>query len=147
MAEQIEEIEKKIRTALDENIEKWEKIGKRHRYTYNILVVTSILLSLAITISGVIDQGNLTVVLGAILAGILSFQQVFPFREMSYFYRVGVAEAKILELNLDTRTDTIKEVEALEKRVETLIYKMAQDIPRGQALFEVIQNMREEVRN
>ena len=146
MAEKLAQLEKKISTSLDTHIEIWEAKGKRHRYTNNSLIVVSIVMSIAITISGIYDQGILTAILGATLAGILAFQQAFPFGEMSFFYRVGVAEAKMLKLNLDTRADTPEEAEALGIKVETLIYKMAQDIPRGQAVHDIVSNMREEVR-
>lgn len=66
---------------------------------------------------------------------------------MSFFYRVGIAEARILQLDLDTKADTEEEIEALEISVETLIRKMAQDIPGGQAVHDLVQNMREAVRD
>jgi len=74
-------------------------------------------------------------------------QQAFPFDELSFFYRVGIAEARILQLDLDTKAESMKEVVDLEKKVEALMRKMAQDIPRGQAVHDLVQNMREAVQN
>ena len=146
MKEKLSQTKNRIRSSLESHIDLWGKIRKRHGYTHNTLVVLSIILSVSITIAGIFNNGTLAAIFGAILAGVLVFQQTFPFGEMSYFYRVGIAEAKILMLNLDTRADTLKEVEAIGIKVETLIYKMAQDIPRGQALHDAVSNMRDEVR-
>lgn len=143
MAAQNSEVENNIRTLLDEYIGIWESRGRRHRYMYNGLVVTSIALSAAISIAGIYDQGRLAGVLGAILAGMLAFQQAFPFGEMSFFYRVGVAEGIILRLDLDTKANRANEIEALELKVETLIRRMAQEIPRGQAGNNVVEDMLE----
>ena len=141
MVPQYSELENQIRTLLDEHIRIWEGRGKRHRYMYNVLVVTSIGLSAAISIAGIYDQGRLAGILGAILAAMLAFQQAFPFGEMSFFYRVGVAEAIILRLDLDTKTNTTSEIAALEIKIETLIRRMAQEIPRGQAGYNIVEDM------
>ena len=121
-------------------------IASTHRYLHNSLVVISIGLSISITIAGIYDKGTLAAIFGSVLAGILVLQQAFPFGEMAYFYRVGVAEAKILLFNLETWADTTKDVKTISVKVETLIYKMAQDIPRGQAMHEAISKMRDEIR-
>jgi len=146
MSELNSDIENRIRNTLDEHIRIWDGRRKRHGYMNNVLVVFTIALSASITTAGIFDQGKLAGVLGAILTGLLALQQAFPFADMSFFYRVGVAEGTILRLNLDTKADTKEEVETLEIKVETLIRKMAQDIPRGQAIHDAVQNMHKEVR-
>ena|SRR5688572_5715538 len=148
MAEQtleLEQLKKIINSKLDNCILTWDGRRKRHGYTNNSFVILGIALSAAITIAGIYDQAALAAVLGAGMAAILALQQVYPFGELSYFYRVGVAEAEILRLKLDTKADTIEEVEALEEKLEILILKMAQEIPRGQAVHDLMQTMREAV--
>jgi len=147
MTENLATLEKRIRSELDENRSIWKNRRTYHATLYNLFVIASIAMSVSITVAGIYDDGTLAAILGAILAGILALQQTFPFGEMAFFYRVGISEARILELDLDTKADTRKEVEDLEIRVETLIRMMALDIPRGQALHVAIQKMREEVRD
>jgi hypothetical protein len=146
MTENLAKLKEKTLLSIGKHISIWEGRIKKHKYWHNSLVVISIALSASITIVGIFNQGLTAAVLAAILSGILTFQQTFPFGEMSYFYRVGVAEAEILKLDLDTKADTLKEVESIEIKFETLIRMMAQDIPRGEALHNAIQNMRKEVK-
>lgn len=102
-------------------------------------------MSATITILGIYDQGTLAAVFGAVLAAILALQQAFPFAETSFFYRVGVAEANILKLDLDVKADTIEEVENIEMWIEVLMRNMAKDVPRGAAVLDTVQRMREEL--
>lgn len=146
MKEKTSKLKQEVSTVLREQIKIWDGRRKRHGYTNNIFVFLGIALSAGITIAGIYHQATLAAILGTCMAAILTLQQVFPFDELSYFYRIGVAEAKILQLKLDTEADTIQEVEGLKIKLEMLILKMAQELPRGQAVHDLVQNMRDEIR-
>jgi hypothetical protein len=65
---------------------------------------------------------------------------------MSFFYRVGEAEARSLRLELDTTCDTVSEAEKLARKAAVLLERMAQNLPRGQAVHDVVQKMRADVK-
>ncbi len=147
MTEDLAELKKAIRSSLDQKISIWKSKEDSHRFKHYSFVIVSIALSVSITIVGIFNYGTIAAILGAILAGILAFQQTFPEGDMLYFYRVGASEGEILMLDLDTRADTRREVEALEKKVERLIQVMAENIPRGPRVQDAIQKVRDEMRS
>jgi len=118
---------------LADKIKDWTRKARGHQWTYDFVAVTSVVLSIGITIAGLFAMSNLAAIFGAVLTALIVLQQVFPFRDMAYHYRCGIAEAEGLELDLQ-RADNLAEKESVSKRLRKLNLHIAKDLPRGQTL-------------
>ena len=110
------------------------------------LVVSSILTSAAITIVGIFDMGITAAILAVLLTVFLALQQAFPFADMAYFYRSGIADLENLQTYLKYSALAQKEIDKTKSKLMIIRKYLAKDIPRGTPVMEAITAMREEVK-
>ena len=118
-----------LRRDLRKHRDAWDKLRKQNRWMNYAFLVITIGLSTAITILSFLDQAMLSGILAIILTGLLLAQRALPYSAREDFYRVGVARADALEIEL-RKTDTLEEFELMVDSVANLVRCMA-DPPKG----------------
>jgi hypothetical protein len=140
----------KVRNDLAEDINHELMESKRRRLRHglmnNSMVVASILTSAAVTIVGIFNMGITAAILGVLLTVLLALQQVFPFADMSYFYRCGIADLENLQTSLKYSVLSQTEIDKTKSKLMIIRKCLAKDIPRGTSVMEAIMAMREEVK-
>jgi len=136
---------------LDTNVAEREALWEvRHRFYSRWnggIVGISLFLSAAVTIAGIFDEGIVAAVLGVLLGLTIGAQQAWPLSEKSYFYRSGKAEAYGLRRLLERRLLDQADLDDIRAKFLELNQRMEDTVPRGAAVHEVVQNMRDAVRN
>lgn len=144
MSDNIADMKKALKIDIDKYIAEINGRNNRHRYGNTALILASIVLSAAITISGIFDLGIVAAILGVVLTALLAAQQAFPLGELGFFYRTSLGDLAVLEDNLMYLANTEKDVEKIVRQFGVIKKHVAQNVPRGRAL-EAIQNMRDDV--
>lgn len=137
-----------LRSELVEDIKKEisEIKGRRlrHGIVHNTLVVTSIFVSGVITIDGIYNMGRTAAILGVILTVLLALQQAFPFGDMAFFYRCGIADLENLQTSLKYSLPSRKEIDKTKAKYMVIRKHLAEALPRGEQVMKTIMTMREE---
>jgi hypothetical protein len=89
-----------------------------------------ILLSVGIVVAGVYKNSELSAILGAFVAAVVTAQRAFPFNQRWQFYRTLWSQGQNLATKARTATITPQEAVAA---LSTLRLDFAQQIPRGSA--------------
>ncbi len=105
----------------------------QHRYRFNngwdvTLSVLGLLLSIAVVAAGFLKRPEISAVLGAVVAAVLSAQKAFPFGQRVMFYRLLIGQSENLltriRQGLLTRKDAVDTLSSLRM-------DFAQQLPRG----------------
>jgi hypothetical protein len=119
---------------------------KYHHYMNNTLVVVSILLSGTIAIMGMINRGLIAAILAILLSALLALQQVFPFGDMAFFYRSGIADLENLQISLAYSDGSRKVIDKTIVKFKIIRKHLAEAIPKGQQTLNTIITMRDELK-
>ena len=138
---------KKLTDHVVDREDKWFGRQKHYSRINSLLVGLSLVLSGSVTIAGMFNKGIVAAVFGVILAAVLGAQQAWPLSEKSFFYRVGKSEAFALKLKLEKRLLDQAGLDDIRAKFGALNTRMAAEIPRGTAVHDVIQTMREDVKS
>ncbi len=130
-----------LKTEIEEYRKDIEGRGKRHSRGNTTLILSSILISAAITIVGIFDLGRAAAIFGVTLAALLAVREAFPLGEMAFFYRASLADLAVLE---DSLTYLDSDMGKVVERFGIIKKHVAKNVPRGNA-SEAIQSMRDEV--
>jgi hypothetical protein len=132
----IEELTQKIRAFRKDN-----KIKHGGNYWGNTtLIYLSIFLSASVTIAGIFDEGRLAAILGVILSILLTIQNAFPINYKAEFYRILMAEADNLLIDIEFDTMTQENFNRIKNRFKVLTKYAAVNLPKGEGL-EAVRDM------
>jgi hypothetical protein len=133
----LEPQKQKLVSELNQFVETYQK---RHRGNFHlnwILILTGLLLSAGVTISGMLNQGMIAALLGICIGFLFGVQNAFPLGEKAEFYRLMVTEGQNLISILDYEVDTSKEFEDCQKRFRKLRSHAAMSLPKGRGMDAV----------
>jgi hypothetical protein len=118
---------------------------RKINWTFNLILIgAGILLSIAVIVAGIYDEGKIAAVLGALTAAAIAAQNAIAAGEKAEFYRVVCAEAENLLDELRYLVDTNREFETTVRTFEALRKHAATALPRGQGM-EAVKRMGEDL--
>lgn len=128
-----------------------EDFVEDHRRAYRVnyflsvaVIVVGLLLSAGVTISGILDLGKVSAVLGVFIAVMIGLQGSLAIGEKADFNRMMIAEGRILVSRLKFEVDNEREFRSVRRRFEILRRHAAASLPKGQGM-ETIKKMYEEM--
>ena len=117
----------------------------RVNYTLNIMIILlGLLLSAGVTISGILNQGQISAVLGVFIALLFGLNSSLAIGERADFNRVMFAEADNLVSRLRFQVGGAREFQSALSRFLVLRRHAATSVPRGQGL-ETVRRMYQEM--
>lgn len=129
---------------LQDDIEKFlVPLRKRHLSTFRgsaALIVIGLVLSAAVTIAGILDEGLLAAILGVTIGFVIGVQNAFPIGDKAEFYRLLIVEGENLIGDLKYEVKTEKEFLSVNNRFQKLRKHSAEDLPRGQGM-QAVKNL------
>lgn len=140
------QLKQKLEMDLKDYLGKTRSRQRYHHYMNNILVVVSILISGTITIVGMLNMGLMAAILAVLLSALLALQQVFPFGDMAFFYRSGIADLENLETSLGYSDGSRIDIDKTVAKFKIIRKHLAEAVPRGTQVINTIMTMRDELK-
>ena len=140
------QLKQELETEIEKYLKGIRKKQRYHHYMNNSLVVASILISGTIAVMGMINMGLIAAVLAILLSALLALQQVFPFADMAFFYRSGVADLENIQLSLAYSDGSRKVIDRTIVKFKIVRKHLAEAIPKGHQTLNTIMTMRDELK-
>jgi hypothetical protein len=140
------QLKQELETEIEKYLKGIRKKQRYHHYMNNSLVVASILISGTIAVMGMINMGLIAAVLAILLSALLALQQVFPFADMAFFYRSGVADLENIQLSLAYSDGSRKVMDRTIVKFKIVRKHLAEAIPKGNQALNTIMTMRDELK-